>query len=112
MTSDRKQQLRRRWMTYPIYVVFAMIVLDLLFFFITLNDTHEFIGERGVEYCWAYGSFTRYVVSHLASITVLCGILYVLYLLARRDYLTAYVGVVVACLVSKLVLSFFGLGLC
>jgi hypothetical protein len=112
MKSGSKRETRRRWMTYPIYVLCALLLLDLLFFFITLDETRVFIGERGVEYCWAYGSFLRYATSHLASIGVALAILYLLYRLARNDYLIAYLSIASACLITKMVWSALGFGLC
>lgn len=59
-------------------------------FFISLNDTRNFIGEKGVEYCWMYGSFERYLYINLASIGVSIGELLSLYWLAQRNYLFTY----------------------
>jgi len=42
---------RQRWMFYPIYAVAALVLPGTTLFLVTLNETREFIGERGVEYC-------------------------------------------------------------
>jgi hypothetical protein len=99
-------------MLYPVYITAALVCVYTVFFLITLNETREFIGERGVEYCWAYGSFSRYLFSHVTSIFVFFCILSVLYWLARRDYAYAYLTVCVTLLFGRLLMSFFDVGFC
>ncbi|QWG14812.1 hypothetical protein KMZ29_09230 [Bradyrhizobium sediminis] len=59
---------RQQWMLYPVYAAAVLSCLGTVLFFISLNDTRNFIGEKGVEYCWMYGSFERYLFINLASI--------------------------------------------
>ena len=103
---------RRRLMFYPIYVATALVCVYILSFLVTLNETREFIGERGIEYCWAYGSFSRYLFAHVTSICVALGILSVLYKLAKRNSLSAYLIVCGACMAGGFLISFLELNLC
>lgn len=112
MAHNSKLTLRQRWMIYPIYITAALLCVHSLFFFATLKETREFIGKKGVEYCWAYGSFDRYLFSHLASVLIVLIGLSLLYWLARRDYLVAYLVVWATWLLGNMSLSFFNLSFC
>jgi hypothetical protein len=102
----------RRWMLYPIYAAAVLVFLGATAFLVTLNETREFIGERGVEYCWMYGSFQRYLFTHLTLICVDIGTLTGLYWLAQRNYLLAYPIVWGAWLLGEPLLSFFDMSYC
>jgi hypothetical protein len=112
MPFNNNLEHRQRWMLYPIYIAGVLLCLYALLFLVTLNETREFIGEKGVEYCWEYGSFNRYLLSHLISISIALGLLSTLYALARRNNLFAYVGVWIAWLLIRSLLSFFNLSFC
>jgi hypothetical protein len=103
---------RQRWMLYPIYGAAALVCLTTLLVFLTLNGTRDFIGEKGVEICWMYGSFERYLFAHFTSTGVSLITLSALYWLARRDQVVAYVGVWAMWLLYDVLLSFFGLSFC
>lgn len=112
MSHNRNPQRRQRWMLYPIYVTAALLCVHSLFFFATLKETREFIGKKGVEYCWAYGSFERYLFSHLTSILIIVVGLSLLYWLARRDYMVAYLVIWATWLLGNMFVSFFDLSFC
>jgi hypothetical protein len=101
----------QRWMLYPVYVAAALVYLDAVVFLLSLESTRQFIGN-GSEFCWMFGSFQRYVFVSVAlfivDVPLLCG----LYLLARRNYLIAYLIVWALWLLTEPVLSHFDLGYC
>jgi hypothetical protein len=112
MPSENKPTPRQRWMLYPIYAAAVLVLLGAMVFLITLNETREFIGERGVEYCWMYGSFQRYLFTHLTLISVEIGTLLGLYWLAQRNHLLAYLIVWAAWLLGEPLLSIFDMSYC
>ena len=112
MPSENRSTPRQRWMLYPIYAAAVLVCLGAVIFLVTLNETREFIGDRGVEYCWMYGSFQRYLFTHLALICVDMGTLLSLYWLAQRNHLLAYLIVWAAWLLGESLLSFFDMSFC
>jgi hypothetical protein len=110
--GENKPAPRRRWMLYPVYVAAVLVFVGMTVFLATLNQTREFIGEWGSEYCWMYGSFERYVFTHLVLICVDIAVLLALYWLARRDLPIAYLVVWAAWLLSEPLLSFFDMSYC
>jgi hypothetical protein len=99
-------------MFYPIYAAAALVGLGAMVLLLTLNATREFIGERGVEYCWMYGSFERYLFTHLTLICVDIAVLLGLYWLAQRNYLLVYLIAWAAWLLGEPLLSFFDMSYC
>jgi hypothetical protein len=99
--------LHQRWMLYPIYVAAGLVCLDTMLFLATLNDTREFIGEQGIECCWSYTSFERYLFASLTSIGVALVVLTGLYWLARRNDLLTYLILWVVWLLEKALLLYF-----
>ena len=92
-------------MLYPVYAAAALVCLGALVLLLTLNQTREFLGRRGIEYCWMYGSFQRYLYTHLTLIGVDTAVLGALYWLALRNYLLVYLIVAAAGLRSARLLS-------
>ena len=43
-------------------------------------------GDKGIDFCWTYGSVDRYLSIHLGSICVGAGVLLIRYSLAFRDW--------------------------
>jgi hypothetical protein len=80
-------------MLYPVYGTTAIVFLLAIVLVAELNEMREFLGDKGSEFCWMYGSFDRYLFTHLGSICVDAGRLLVLYSLARRDWLKSYLVV-------------------
>ena len=103
---------RQRWMLYPVYGATAIVFLLAIILVATLNETREFLGDKGIEFCWMYGSFDRYLFTHLGSICVDAGVLLVLYSLARRGWLKSYLVVWAAWLLENPLSSFFDMGFC
>jgi hypothetical protein len=103
---------RQRWMLYPVYGAAAIVLLLAIIFFATLNEMREFLGDEGIELCWMYGSFDRYLTTHLASICVDAGALLILYSLAHRDWLKSYLVVWTLWLLEDPLLSFFDMSFC
>jgi hypothetical protein len=99
-------------MLYPIYAAAALVCLSTVGFFVTLRETREFIGEKGVEYCWMYGSFDRYFYVHVGSICVDIAALFGLYWLAKRNHLLVYLLVWAVWLLGEPLLSFFNISFC
>jgi hypothetical protein len=112
MPSENGPTPRQRWMLYPIYAAAVLVCLGAMVFLVTLNETREFIGDRGVEYCWMYGSFQRYLFTHLTLICVDMGTLLGLYWLAQRDHLLAYLIVWAVWLLGEPLLSFIDMSSC
>jgi hypothetical protein len=103
---------RQRWMLYAVYAAAAWVVLGAAVLFLTLNETRKFIGEKGVEYCWMYGSFQRYLYINLASLCVDIVTLFGLYWLARGNYLIVYLIIWAVWLFGEPLLSFFDMSYC
>jgi hypothetical protein len=103
---------RQRWMLYPVYGATALACLGAVVFVATLNETREFIGDKGVEYCWMYGKFDRYLFTHLALICLDTTVLLGLYWLARRNRLFIYLFVWAAWWLYEPLLSFFDMSYC
>lgn len=99
-------------MLYPIYASAVIVGLSAAMFFATLSETREFIGEKGVEYCWMYGSFERYFYINLSWIFADIGFLLILYWLARRSCLAVSLVVWVVWLLGEPLLSFFDMSYC
>lgn len=103
---------RQRWMIYGIYAIAGFMLLGVLTFFTSLRETRAFIGDRGVEYCWMYGAFHRYLYINLAwfgaDIVVLFGLIW----LAQRNHLLAYLLVVAIWLFGEPILSLFDMSYC
>jgi hypothetical protein len=112
MSNKKISPSRQRWMFYPIYAAAALVGLSATVLLFTLNETCEFIGKSGVEYCWMYGSFERYLFTHLTLIGVDIGVLLSLYWLARLNYLLVYLIIWAAWLLGEPVLSFFDMSYC
>jgi hypothetical protein len=112
MFNERDFVPRQRWMLYGIYGAIAWVFLGVVVLFATLNKTRLFIGETGVEICWMYGSFDRYLFTHLALICLDVGVLLGLYWLARRNNLLVYLIVLAVWLLGDPVLSFFDMSYC
>jgi len=102
---------RQRWMLYPVYVAAVLVCLGAIGFLLTLNETREFIGD-GVEYCWMYGKFDRYIFTHLALFCVDIGALLGLYWLARRNSLLVYLILWAVWLLGEPLLAFFDMSYC
>ena len=111
-TQRLTDEPNKRWMLYPIYVAAVLVCLGATAFLVTLSETRELIGERGVEYCWMYGSFQRYLFTHLTLICVDIGVLLGLYWLAQQNYLLAYLVVWAAWLLGEPMLSFLDMSFC
>src|SRR5260221_10887039 len=103
---------RQRWMLYLIYGSAGLVFLGVVVLFVTLNETRLFIGDHGVEICWMYGSFDRYLFTNLALICLDTGVMVGLYWLARLDNLLVYVMVWVVWWICDSVLSFFDMSYC
>jgi hypothetical protein len=103
---------RQRLMLYAVYGATVWVFLGVVVLFATLNETRLFIGDKGVEICWMYGSFDRYLFTHLALICLDSGVVLGLYWLARHDNLLVYLMVWVAWLFGEPVLSFFDMSYC
>lgn len=86
--SDRKR--RQSWMVYVVYFFVAIVALNALAFIVTLNETRQFIGNGGLEICWKYQSFERYLWSSSIELAIACCILFALYWMAVRNYLRLY----------------------
>ena len=110
--ADSSSTPRQRWMLYAVYAAAVLCCLAALIFFATLNETRDFIGEKGVEYCWMYGRFERYLYIHLAKICVNIAVLLCLYRLAQRNYLFVYLVVWTGWLLGEPLLSFFDMSYC
>jgi uncharacterized membrane protein YcjF (UPF0283 family) len=87
-TSDRKR--RQSWMVYIVYFFAVIVGLNALAFIVTLSETRQFIGGGGLEICWKYQSFERYLWSSLIEVAIACCILFALYWMAVRNYLRLY----------------------
>ena len=103
---------RQRWMLYPIYVATVLACLSAILFLISLNETREFIGDKGIEYCWMYGKFDRYLFTNLALICLDAIVLSGLYWLARQDCLFIYLLTWAAWYLYEPLLSFFNMSYC
>ncbi len=112
MSDKNKLSPRQRWMLYPVYAAAVWVFLGAAVLLLTLSQTREFIGDKGVEYCWMYGSFQRYLFTHLTLICVDTTVLLGLYWLARRNYLLVYLIVWAAWLLGEPLLSFFDMSYC
>ena len=103
---------RQRWMLYPVYGATAIVFLLAIILVAELNEMREFLGDKGIEFCWMDGSFNRYLYTHLGSICVDAGVLLVLYSLARRDWLRSYIAIWAAWWLEEPLLSFFEMSFC
>ena len=103
---------RQRWLLYPVYGAAAIVFLLAIILVAELNEMREFLGDKGIEFCWMYGSFDRYLSTHLGSICVDAGVLLILYSLARRDWLKSYIAVWAAWRLEEPLLSFFDRSFC
>jgi hypothetical protein len=99
-------------MLYPVYGATAIVFLLAIILVVTLNEMREFLGDKGIEFCWMYGSFDRYLFTHLGSICVDAGVLLVLYPLALRDWLKGYLVVWAAWWLEEPLLSFLDMSFC
>lgn len=103
---------RQRWMLYPVYGATAIFLLLAMILFATLNEMREFLGNKGIELCWMYGNFDRYLSTHLGSICMDAGVLLILYSLAHRDWLKSYLVVWALWLLEDRLLAFFDKSFC
>jgi hypothetical protein len=103
---------RQRWMLYPVYGASAIFLLLTIILFATLNEMREFLGDKGIELCWMYGSFDRYISIHLGSICVNAGVLLILYSLACQDWLKSYLVIWALWLFEDSLLSLFDMSFC
>jgi len=103
---------RQRWMLYPVYGATVLVCLQALVVVATLNETREFIGDKGVEYCWMYGSFHRYLSTNLVLICLDVALLLSLYWLVRRNRLIIYLVVWAIWLLGEPLLSVFDMSYC
>ena len=99
-------------MLYSVYGATAIVILLAIILVAMLNEMREFLGDKGIDFCWMYGSFDRYLSSHLGSICVDAGALLILYSLACRDWLKSYLAVWAAWWLEDPLLSFFDTRFC
>ena len=99
-------------MLYPVYGATAIVFLLAIILVAELNEMREFLGDKGIEFCWMHGSFDRYLSTHLGSICVDAGVLLILYSLAHRDWLNSYIAVWAAWWLEEPLLSFFDMSFC
>lgn len=103
---------RQRWMLYVVYAETMLWLLGVIIFVATLDQTRRFLGDGGIEYCWMYGSFNRYLFTHLALIFLNVAALVCLHQFARRDRLLAYLMLQGVWLLWEPVLAFFNMSYC
>lgn len=77
-------------MVYVVYFFAVIVALNALAFIATLNETRQFIGGGGLEICWKYQNFERYVWSSLMEFAIACCVLLGLYWMAKQNYLRLY----------------------
>jgi len=99
-------------MLYPVYGAAAIVFLLAIILVAELNEMREFLGDSGIEFCWMYGSFDRYLSTHLGSICVDAGVLLIIYSLAHLDWLKIYIAVWAAWWLEEPLLSFFNVSFC
>jgi hypothetical protein len=110
--SQNSPSSRQRWMFYAVYAAAAAVCFSMLSLILTLKQVRELLGDRGIEYCWMYGSFERYLSTTLTLTCVDVCVLLSLYWLARRNRLLAYLIVWAAWLLGEPLLSFFDMSYC
>jgi hypothetical protein len=108
--SDRKR--RQSWMVYVVYFFAAIVALNALAFIVTLSETRQFIGSGGLEICWKYQSFQRYLSSSLIELVIACCILFGLYWIAVRNYLRLYLLAWGFLILARAVMYFLELSPC
>jgi len=97
-------------MLYPVYISAVVVFLLTIDLFWSMDEMRAFLGDKGIEYCWKYGNFHRYLYTNLALTCVDVVVLLYLYRLARHDRMFAYLVVWAAFLIGEpIILSFFDL---
>jgi small neutral amino acid transporter SnatA (MarC family) len=111
-SSQNSRSPRQRWMLYAVYAAAAAVCFSVLSLLLTLNQVRKLLGDKGIEYCWKYGSFERYLSTTLTLTCVDVCVLLSLYWLARRNHLFAYLVVWATWLLGEPLLSFFDMSYC
>ena len=52
-------------MLYSVYGATAIVILLAIILVAMLNEMREFLGDKGIDFCWMYRSFDRYLSTHL-----------------------------------------------
>jgi small neutral amino acid transporter SnatA (MarC family) len=112
ISKQNSSSSRQRWMLYAIYATAAAVCFSALSVVLTLNQVRKLLGDRGIEYCWMYGSFERYLFTSLTVVCIDVCVLLSLYWLARRDYLLSYLIIWAAWFLGEPLLSFFDINYC
>ena len=112
ISRQKSPSSRQRWMLYAVYIAVAAVCFSALSLFLTLNQVRELLGGRGIEYCWMYGNFERYLSTSLTVICIDVCVLLSLYWLARHDCLLFYLIIWAAWFLGEPLLSFFDMSYC
>lgn len=92
----------------PVYFFAFLIALSVFGFAITLKETREFIGSGGLEVCWKYMNFNRYVLASIGGNILALAFLVGLYWFAKHNRVRAYLltwGLWLTLVIAKLLLS-------